>query len=175
MSRQKPIEEKRLIGTENTTRSRRHSEIEYTGEENSMITLPPEDLSIQAQNLWISIVAQHASINLNFPTHYEYLQAYCRLYEIREAAYLDYLKEGRYVMEGEKVLTDLDGNEIRTGGVRRISQSYRLFTDTVKNMIEIGGRLGLTMYDKTKVSSLIVDDKSNRRDKNSQKRITVSG
>lgn len=168
-----PIEKKLLQGTQNVTRERLKQEPQYTGEENHMITLPPDDLSVPAQALWTSIVAQLASVGLNFPSNYEYIEAYCRLWEMREQAYQDYLKEGRYVVEGEVVKYTPEGEAYKTGGVKRISQSYKLYTDTIDRMILIGSKLGLTPVDKTKISTRGIG--ASTKEKNQNKSITVTG
>lgn len=138
-----------------------------------MIALPPENLSRQAQSLWTSIVAQLASAGLNFPSNYEYLEAYCQLWEVREQAYKDYLIEGRYVIEGEVVKYTPEGEAYKTGGVKRISQSYKLYTDAIDRMILIGSKLGLTPVDKTKISTRAIG--TTTKEKNTRKSIALTG
>ena len=159
-----PKEIKELHSTGNITRERRRSEVTYTGESNGEVTLPPDHLGLGGQRLWISLVSQLASVKLNFPSTYEYLESYCRAYEVREESWAEMKEHGMYVMEGE---TDTKP------GVRRVSQAYKVYNEQIDKMVLIGAKLGLTPVDKTKISTMIVSDTT--KDKNSIKRIGLNG
>ena len=162
--RRTPVELKEILGTKNVTKERRKQEIRYDPERNKEVTMPPDYFGEKAKNLWVSNVAQMASVAMNFPSVYEYMESYCRAYELRESAWIEMMHgEGVYVMEGE--------TETKPG-VRRMSQSYRVYNEQVEKMVLIGAKLGFTPVDKTRISALIIDTE---KDKNGQKRIGAIG
>ena len=142
----------------NLTRARQEKEVRYSGKENFEHTLPPDTLHAAGKILWNKIVAQHASIGLNFPSHYEYLETYCRMHEVREDTWID-LKSGKFYIDDK--------------GIERVKASWKVHTEAIRLMHEIGAKLGLTAADKTRISQNILSDPN--ADKNNQKRISVTG
>jgi P27 family predicted phage terminase small subunit len=169
-----PKELKILKQTHNTTRERQRSEPEYPAllqlvtysetEDSYEISTPkaPAYLSGSAQNLWDRLCVQLAVMQLFPNSVYEYVENYCRLYDISEAAF------DRY-MNGE-VQTDSEGTEYTTTGNK---DTFRIYKDAVNQMIVIGAKLGFTPADKTKINTNIIGGKAT--DKNEQKAIKPRG
>ncbi len=158
MSQAIPVEIKELQGTTNGTRERRKAEPRYQSDRNFEITAPPETLTPEAQSLWLSLIAQLASVGLNFPSIYEYLESYCHAWEHKNEAREDLEINGKYLYSIK--------------GERKINPAWTIYQDSLNNMIIIGAKLGLTPVDKTKISTLAID---NTKDKNKAKNISVSG
>jgi P27 family predicted phage terminase small subunit len=171
-----PKEIKLLKQTHNSTRERQRGEpsyppetqlVSYVETEDSYeMTLPmaPDYLSDAAKNLWDRLCAQLAMMRLFPNSVYEYVENYCRLYDIAEDAFDRYMK-------GEEA-TDSEGNTYTTKGNK---DTFRIYKDAVNQMTVIGAKLAFTPADKTKVNTLLIDDKTKTKDKNRQKTIGTSG
>lgn len=127
------------------------------------IPAPPEGLGELGRNLWMRAAVQLKSVGLFFATVYEYLESYCRAYELKEEAWEAIRNGGMYVMEGE--------SETKPG-VKRVSQEYKVYNEQIEKMAMLGAKLALTPADKSRVTTIIADTTA---DKNSVKRIGVGG
>ncbi len=146
-----PVELKELTGTSNKTRERRKSEPRYPVVHESF-SVAPNDLSEEAKEIWGRVALQLHSTGLFFPSVYEYLHSYCRAYIHAQGA-LKYLEEYGILKDDEK------------GQV--VNPALKVYNDAVTQMILIGGKLGLSPVDKSKIS--ISTFKNNNIDKNNQK------
>lgn len=168
-TRKTPIEIKEARGTANATRTRREKELRIPQEvsiteiENAGIPTPPQHLGPNGSDLWYRCAVQLKSVGLLFGSVYEYLESYCRAYELKEEAFAEFKRVGMYVMEGE--------SETKPG-VKRVSQEYRVYNEQIDKMIALGAKLALTPADKSKVSTIIADTTA---DRNSIKKIGVGG
>jgi P27 family predicted phage terminase small subunit len=171
-----PKEVKLLKQTGNSTRERQRGEPSYPGmvqlvtynetEEDFEISVPeaPEYLSEAAKNLWDRLCVQLAVMKLFPNSVYEYVENYCRLYDISEDAFHRYIN-------GEE-LTDTEGNSYT---VRGNKDTFRIYKDAVNQMVVIGAKLAFTPVDKTKVNTGLVGDSERTKDKNRQKKVGISG
>lgn len=165
----KPIEVKEATKTAHTTRTRREKELriptvaEVTDDEKLSIPSAPDHLGAKGSDLWYRCAVQLKSVGLLFGSVYEYLESYCRAYELKEEAFAEFKRVGMYVMEGE--------SETKPG-VKRVSQEYRVYNEQIDKMIALGAKLALTPADKSKVSTIIADTTA---DRNSIKKIGVGG
>lgn len=152
-----------MAGTVNVTRERQKNEIMPETVTVDSIPMPPDYLSERGRELWTRLCMQQAGVGILYPGTFEYLEGYCRAYDIKEAAWLEMQEHGWYVWEGQTE---------KSPGVRRVSQAYKVYNEQVQVMLAIGAKLGISPVDKTKVSQTIA---SRTADKNSIKRIGVTG
>lgn len=164
-----PIEVKEATKTKNITRARREAElrlpesVDLSDTDLSKLPAAPDHLGQKGADLWYRCAVQLKSVGLLFGSVYEYLESYCRAYELKEEAFAEFKRVGMYVMEGE---TDTKP------GVKRVSQEYKVYNEQIDKMMALGAKLALTPADKSKVSTIIADTTA---DRNSVKRIGVGG
>lgn len=165
-TRSTPIEVKKARGTANTTRARLKSEPSYTmglaslDEESGAVTIPvaPDDLSDEAKVVWDRAGYQLASMNLFADTVYEYLHNYCLTYDAARSAWAEY--GGRTTIMNDK-------------GEVKVNPAWKVYKEAIAQMVTIGGKLGFTPQDKTKINSQIAGVST--KDKNQIKKIGVTG
>ena len=159
-------EEKAAKGTGNKTRERKRSEPSYRmglatlDHESGAVTIPvaPSDLSPEAVVIWDRAGYQLASMNLFADTVYEYLYIYCQTYDAARAAWAEY--GGRTTLMNDK-------------GEVKVNPAWKVYKEAVQQMVVIGGKLGFTPQDKTKINSQIAG--TTTKEKNSIKKIGVNG
>jgi P27 family predicted phage terminase small subunit len=162
----KTKEEKLAKGTANPTRERMRSEPSYSmrlatlNEETGAVTIPvaPSELSDEAKVIWDRAGYQLASMNLFADTVYEYLFLYCQNYDAARIAWAEY---------GMRTTLMNDKGEVK------VNPAWKVYKEAVAQMVVLGGKLGFTPADKTKINSQIAAPTT--KDKNKIKRIGVNG
>lgn len=154
-----PLELKIAKGTNNATREELRAEITPESiDVNETTPPPPADLTDSGREVWARLCEQQGSVGILFPSTLDYIHAYCRAHDLREYFFSEIQAHGVYT-------------EDKRAGTR-MSQAYKAYNEQVNIMLAIGGKLGLSPVDKTKVSQIIVDKTAL---KNAKKRIGVLG